>query len=128
MCLKIWREGRTVKSARSGETVDVVFSRERSDFGELKANERLWKTDDPLLNRRLRKSFDRRHSRRRVALDLRVVAQKGKPLRVTARSATGIQCQLESDDALQEARQHPVTESQLREQFGRLGAYAFQTP
>ena len=84
----------------------------------------VWKTDDPELTSRLRKSFSGDLLRRQQPVDLQVTAAVGEPLKVTARLASGAVCELESDEPAREATKHPLDEAVLRDQLGRLG----QTP
>ena len=105
--------------------VEITFGREDIDLGKVLPGQEVWKTDDPQLTRRLRKTFAGDRSRRRVPLDLIVEAAPGRPLRVTARADSGAECSLESSQDLQEAIRHPLTAEVLAEQFGRLGGTAY---
>jgi len=59
------------------------FQRERIDFAQLKPGDRIWKTDDPELEKRLRQSFAGRiEPRRRVRVDLRVTGRAGEAMEV----------------------------------------------
>ena len=65
----------------------VFFQRERIDFAQLKAGDRIWKTDDPELEKRLRQSFAGRiEPRRRVAVDLVVRGSAGGEMEVLGRA------------------------------------------
>jgi putative protease len=61
-----------------------------------------------------------------VPLDLTIEAAVGRKICVTARSATGATCRVESDHVLEEAHRHPLTVESLREQFGRLGTTVYE--
>ena len=57
------------------------FQHDRIDFARLKAGDRVWKTDDPELNKRLRQSFAGKiEPRRRVAVDVRVSGRAGEAM------------------------------------------------
>jgi putative protease len=56
-----------------------------------------------------------------VPIDLDVRAEVGLPLVVAATAASGHSCQVVSSQPCEEARKHPLSVEQLREQFGRLG-------
>ena len=57
------------------------FQHDRIDFARLKAGDRVWKTDDPELNKRLRQSFAGKiEPRRRVVVDVRVSGRAGEAL------------------------------------------------
>jgi putative protease len=61
------------------------FQHSRIDFAQLKPGDRVWKTDDPELEKRLRQSFAGQIApRRRVRVDLRVSGRAGDPMSVEA--------------------------------------------
>lgn len=116
--------------ARSGEvadsTVELTFDRSGIDLNQLQPGLRVWKTDDPRLNKRLRATFAGPDARRRVALSMHVIAAEGRQLQVTATAENGAACEVQSDAVLEQARRHPLTEETLNEQFGRLGATVYE--
>ena len=61
------------------------FQHGHIDFARLKPGDRVWKTDDPELNKRLRQSFAGKiEPRRRVVVDVRVSGRAGEALVVEA--------------------------------------------
>jgi putative protease len=63
----------------------LFFERGRIDFARLKAGDRIWKTDDPALNKRLQQSYaGRLEPRGRTRIDLRVMGRAGEPMTVAA--------------------------------------------
>lgn len=90
------------------------------DWEKVKPGDLLWKTDDPLLNRRLRRTWEHVPPPRRV-LDLEFYGAEGEPLVVHC--GPWSVC---SSQKLQAARSHPLTTETLREQFGRLGGTGFE--
>ncbi len=61
------------------------FQHDHIDFTRLQPGHRVWKTDDPELNKRLRQSFTGKiEPRRRVAVDLRVSGRAGAAMEVEA--------------------------------------------
>ncbi len=63
----------------------LSFERGRIDFAKLKPGDRVWKTDDPALNKRLQQSFTGKIApRRRTTIDLRVSGRTDEPLCVEA--------------------------------------------
>jgi len=105
---------------RDPSRVELRFGRDALDLSRLRPGQPAWKTDDPELTARLRRSFEG-PSPRTVGLDLRVRAAAGEPLRVEARSETGIVATIVGDDPLAPAQSRPADEALLREQLGRLG-------
>ena len=61
----------------------LFFQHRHIDFAKLKRGDRVWKTDDPALNKRLQQSFAGKiEPRRRVRIDLRVSGRAGEKMRV----------------------------------------------
>jgi putative protease len=106
-------------------SVELRFGRDDLDLRRLHRGQRLWKTDDPELTSRLRRSFEGPPGRL-IDLDLDVRAVAGTPLRVTARAATGREVRVESAEPMEPARSRPADEELLREQLGRLGGTVYR--
>ena len=104
----------------------MAFGRDALELDRLQPGQELWKTDDPQIDRRLRKTFADGRTQRRVPLDLTVEAAVGRKLCVSVRAGTGATCRVESEQELEEARRHPLTAEVLREQFGRLGTSVYE--
>jgi putative protease len=105
--------------------VELAFGHDALDCGALQPGQAVWKTDDPQLTSRLRKTFTGEGTPRRQPVDLHVTAGVGATVRVTARTATGHGCTVVSTEPAREATKHPLDEGTLREQLGRLGGTAF---
>jgi U32 family peptidase len=106
--------------------VELGFARDGFDAARLQPGQAVWKTDDPELTSRLRKSFTGESLRRRQPVDLEVTAAVGMPVRATASLATGGRCEVESAEPAREATKHPLDETVLRDQLGRLGKTPFE--
>ncbi|MEO6811620.1 MAG: U32 family peptidase, partial [Isosphaeraceae bacterium] len=104
----------------SAGPVDLGFGRLDLDPRQVRPGQRVWKTDDPELSRRLRKSFEG-PPHRRVDLDLSVRAVSGEPLALEGRTATGFQGKVASETPLSKADRHPATLETLRPALDRLG-------
>jgi putative protease len=122
---EIFRGRQSVVRADAGESVVLTFGRDALDAQRLCVGQQVWKTDDPQLQRRLRKTYSGR-PRRRVPLDVTVEAAVGSPLRIAATLATGAACRLETPQPLAEALKHPLTIETLTEQLSRLGATTYE--
>jgi putative protease len=114
-------------SDEAGHTgpVELRFGRASIDLGQIVAGQRVWKTDDPELSRRLRRTFEGPPSRK-VSLDFEVHAIAGEPLRIAGRTETGLSAFVESTDTLSPAESRPADESLFRTQLGRLGGTIFE--
>ncbi len=99
----------------------LFFAYGRLDFTRLQPGVRVWKTDDPALEKRLRQSFaGRLEPRQRELLHLRVTGRAGEPLVV---ECGGIR--LVSKARLEMARTAPLTTERLRAQLAKLGDSRF---
>ncbi len=105
--------------------VELRFGRGAIDLAAVVPGQRVWKTDDPELTRRLRKTFEGPPNRR-VDLDLRIAAIAGEVLRIEARTSTGLSAMVESNETLAAADARPADEALLRAQLGRLGGTIYQ--
>jgi putative protease len=104
----------------------LFFERERIDFRRLKPGDRVWKTDDPALDKKLRASFAGRiEPRRRLSIDLTVQGKAGEPIVITAHLAEAPDPTVRSEIPLQTARTAPLTTEKLREHLGRFGEHPY---
>ena len=110
----------------AGGPVELAFGRDALDFDRLQPGQELWKTDDPQIDRRLRKTFAGGRAQRRVPLDLTVEAAVGRKLRVSVRPARERRAASSRSRNSEEAQCHPLTAEVLREQFGRLGTSVYE--
>ncbi len=105
--------------------VELRFGRDAIDLLRLHRGQRVWKTDDPELTARIRRSFEDPNARL-VDLDLSVRAAVGEPLQVRARSAAGFSTAAASESPLEPARTTGADDALLREQLGRLGGTSYR--
>jgi U32 family peptidase len=97
------------------------FGHDRIDFTALRPGDRVWKTDDPVLNKRLQQSYaGKLEPRRRMPLALTVRGAAGRPLEVECSG-----CVVRSTILLQAARTAPLTAEKLREHLGRFGEHPY---
>jgi len=115
-----------VRQAAEPGMVELRFGRGHIDFSRVRRGDKLWKTDDPELNRRLRQTFETDKPRFRRPIDIEVHGAEGKPLTVIARDEFGNIASADSRVPLASARTQPLTTERLREQLGRLGDTAFE--
>jgi putative protease len=115
--LHLWRDGRRVETADAPDVVEF----EVRGVPPPRPGWKLWKTDDPAINRGLRATFERTGTR--VPVDAVVEECDGR-LRVTftdgERSVRG------EAGPLQPAHTRPLTAEYLREHLGRLGQTPFE--
>ena len=123
---EVFQQGRSLEEPIAEGRVELSFGRGDVDLARVRTGQRVWKTDDPELMRRLRKSYEGDAARRRVALDLVVEAAEGRPLHIRGQAASGAACLVTSPDPLAKAQKHPLTPEVLREQLGRLGGSIYE--
>jgi putative protease len=112
-------------TARGRETL-LGFGRGDIDFTRVHVGDKLWKTSDPELDRRLRQSFAGENPQFRRAINLEVHGGAGRPMTLIARDAVGNVAKVESAMPLAVAEKQPLSPEKLREQLGRLGGTAFE--
>jgi putative protease len=116
---------RDLSAATQPGVVELRFGRGDIDLGLLEAGQRVWKTDDPELTRRLRQSFEGPPSRR-IDLDIDVVAVAGECLRMSATTAIGGRADVSSDEPLNRAERSFADLDLLKTQIGRLGGTIYR--
>jgi putative protease len=91
------------------------------DFTRIHVGDKIWKTSDPVMDRRLRQSFAGEKPHFQQPVEMEVHGAEGLPLTLIARDAEGNVAQVESAMALARAEKTPLSMEKLREQLGRLG-------
>jgi putative protease len=102
----------------------LYFRNGQIDFQRLKVGHRLWKTDDPALNRQLRQTFARDPEPPRIPVDMEVSGREGIPLKLRVISGDHA-AEADSKLVLSSARTSALTDLILREQLGHLGETAY---
>ena len=104
------------------------FEHGKIDFSKLSPGHRVWKTDDPALNKRLQQSYAGRiEPRHRIGITLVVRGKAGEPLEVEAGIvAPQTSVVVRSAIPLQAARTAPLTTEKLREHLGRFGEHPYE--
>jgi putative protease len=110
----------------SGVLRELKFGVGNINFGRVHAGDRLWKTSDPELERRLRQSFQGETPRFQRPIALEVHGLAGKPLTLILRDELGHVVRLDSTIPLAKAENQPLTSERLRGQLGRLGGTPFK--
>ena len=110
----------------ASQFAELSFGRGDIDFKRVHVGDKVWKTSDPELDRRLRQSYegDTPRFQRPILMDVHGLA--GKPLTLIARDELGHVVQLDSTMPLARAERQPLTTDRLREQLGRLGGTPFK--
>ncbi len=110
---------------RNGESV-LRFGDGDIDFSRLHVGDRIWKTNDPALDRRVRQTFEGDQIRFRRELSFEVHGHAGTPLTLIARDQEGHIARADSSVPLARAENQPLTTDRLADQLGRLGGTPFK--
>ena len=117
------------KEHQPGRTEDRVllsFGREDLDLSRIHVGDKLWKTSDPELDRRLRQTFDGNRPQFQRPISIEVHGRSGQRLRLVARDDAGHAVHVESNVALARAEKRPLSDEHLCEHLGRLGGTPFR--
>ena len=102
----------------------IEFQRDRLRTDLIRPGMRVFKTGDQALEQRLRQTFQGEIPlRRKAKLDLRISGRAGESLIVQVK---GLPIKVESAMPLEVATKRPLSETTLREQFGRLGGTVYE--
>jgi putative protease len=121
----VFDAGDDTEHEQGGRIYEVRFRRlhfrnGQIDFQRVKVGDRLWKTDDPVLNRQLRQTFARDPEPVRTPVDMEVSGGIGEPLRLRLISG-GHAIEVSSGMDLSPARTLALSSALLSEQLSRLG-------
>jgi putative protease len=111
---------------RNVRLVELRFGCGDIDFLRIHVGDRVWKTSDPELNRRLQATFAPGSPGFQRPIHLEVHGRAGQPITVVARDEIGHVVRVASSMPLVEADNQPLTTDRLRRQLGRLGGTAFK--
>lgn len=113
--------------AEEGWIVDIVPGRNDVNLRRVKVGDRIWKTSDPALDKRMRATFETEKPYRVFPVHVRVEGRVGDPLRTWWTDVQkGNTVQVDSELLLEAAQKRPMDEALLHEQFGRLGGTVYQ--
>jgi putative protease len=122
---QITQAGRPVQSEVTSGVVEITFHDRAVDLERIWSGQQVWKTDDPALTRRLRKSYTGEIAGRELPLHIAVTAAIGEPLQIRARATGLADVTCVSPEPLAAAIKHPLTAETLEKQLGRLGGTGF---
>ena len=110
----------------NAEASILEFGYGNIDFARVRVGDKIWKTNDPELDKRLRQSFAGDAPRFQRPIEIEVHGLAGKPLTLIVRDENGNVAQVQSTMPLAVAEKLPLTAEKLREQLGRLGGTPFK--
>ena len=117
--------GRVYAVQQRGETVFLTFGRRDLDLRQVQQGDKLWKTNDPELDKTVRQSYAGDKPQYQQPITLEVQGAVGQPLVAIARDPQGHLARCDSAMPLVAAHSQPLTTERLRQQLGRLGNTPF---
>jgi putative protease len=112
--------------AGSRELTRLRFGQGDIDWSRVQAGQKVWKTNDPALDRAVRATFAGDQIRFRQPIAIEVHGRAGSVLTVIARDGQGHEVSVDSTRPLAVAENQPLTQARLAESLGRLGGTPFQ--
>ncbi|PZE19252.1 DUF3656 domain-containing U32 family peptidase [Paenibacillus xerothermodurans] len=123
----IRRKGVKLEGEAAGGIIEIVPGRNDVDLGRLHVGDRVWKTNDPQLDKRLRQTYQTDKPYRTFPVSVRVAGTLGKPLTSWwTDELTGHTAVIQSELPLVQAEKRPMDTALFQEQFGRLGGTIFE--
>jgi putative protease len=122
---EIIRNGESVQKCTENVKVLLTFANNSIDPQYVTSGQSVRKTNDPEIEREIRKSLESKNTSRRVPINIEIAAISGKPIKISAKTSTGAICEIVGESNLEVAVKHPVTLEMLSTQLGRLGDTIF---
>ncbi len=117
--------GRIYAVESKGKDTVVTFGRRDVDLRRVRVGDRLWKTNDPELDKQLRQTYTSEKILFQRPIDIEIHGEIGQTLTAIARDSQGNVAQIDSAMPLESANNKPLTTERLTEQLGRLGNTPF---
>jgi putative protease len=118
--------GRVYTLESRGQETLIGFGHGDLNYSRIHAGDKLWKTSDPELDRRLRQTFSGDKPQFHRPIHMEVHGGAGQPMTLIARDEMGHVAQVTSAMPFAVAEKQPLSTEKLREQFGRLGGTPFK--
>lgn len=121
------RNGRKLEGEAPGGFIEIVMGRNDIKLQKIHVGDRIWKTSDPHLDKRLRQTFETDKPYRTFPVHVKVTGSEGQKLKTWwTDKLTGAMVCTESDLELVRAEKRPMDQTLFEEQFGRLGGTVFE--
>jgi U32 family peptidase len=121
------RKGRKLEGEAEGGMIEIVPGRNDVNLKRLHVGDRIWKTSDPALDKRLRQTFETDKPYRVFPVKVKVLGTLGQPLKTWWTDLqSGSTVMVESELQLVQAEKRPMDHAFLEEQLGRLGGTIFE--
>ena len=117
--------GRIYAVIPNGKETILTFGRNDLNFHSIHIGDKVWKTNDPELDKQIRQSYTGENPQFTRPINIEVYGEIGEKLIAVCRDELGNIVQLESEIFIAEAHTRPLSIERLKEQFGRLGNTPF---
>ena len=118
--------GRVYQVEPHGAETVLRFGEGDIDFRRMHMGDRVWKTSDPALEKRIRQTFQGDQIRFQRPVTIEAHGCAGAPLTVIMSDGSGHVVKMDSLISLEPAKTQPLTAERLREQLGRLGGTPYR--
>jgi len=108
------------------QEVALAFGHGAVDLTRVHPGDKVWKTSDPELERRIRQTFEGDKLRFQRPVHMEVHGRVGHPLHLLVRDEEGHAIEATSNLPLAAAEKTPLTRELLEQQLGRLGGTPFR--
>ncbi len=107
--------------------VDIIPGRQDVDLQRLHVGDRIWKTNDPHLDIRLRQSYESNQLHCTFPIHIKIRGTIGQQLQTWWTDHVNEETVfIPSESVLASAQKHPLDNQRLTEQFGRLGGTIYE--
>ncbi len=111
-------------NGNNSETM-LSFGRGAVNFRQVSIGDRIWKTSDPELDKKVRQTYAGDVPQFQRSIDLEIHGAVNQPLMAIARDEMGHVIQVQSEILLIPAHDRPLTTEKLKSQLGRMGNTPF---
>jgi U32 family peptidase len=117
--------GRVYTVEMDGDLAQISFNWEQVDLRSITVGDKIWKTSDPELEKKVRQTYVTDKIGTTQALNIVATGEIDRPLELTATDLQGHEVRVRSEMMLSIAQNKPLTVTKLQEQLGRLGGTPF---
>ena len=118
--------GRLYAVEKKGRETFIGFGRHDIDIKRVQVGDRLWKTNDPELDKTVRQTYAGKVPKFKRRISVEINGQVGEPVKAIACDENGRCVEAKTTVELVAAHNKPLTNERLTQQFGRLGNTPFK--
>lgn len=116
------KKGKKIDGEIQTGWIEIIPGRTQINLKKIKPGQKIWKTNDPHLDRQMQQTFAKEGGYHKFPLHVHAKGKIGTKLQsVWTDVETKESVWIDSESELQKAIQHPLTEAYLSQQWSRLG-------